>query len=112
MKKLATLLFAFGLVLTAVETRADVLLLAHGYLSHASTWEASGVARILERDRWKRTGILITAPMGRIRVIPATSTPRANPNPNHQPWALQNCAPVLYCLAYCRSLILCCCLLV
>lgn len=82
MKKLATLLFAFGLVLTAVETRADVLLLAHGYLSHASTWEASGVARILERDRWKRTGILITAPMGRIRVIPATSTPRANPNPN------------------------------
>lgn len=70
MKKLISLLFGLSLAFTAWESRADVLLLAHGYLSDASTWEASGVAQTLDRNQWRRTGVLVTGPMG-VRVLSA-----------------------------------------
>lgn len=70
MKKLIGLWIACGVMWAAPEARADVVLMAHGYLSGASTWEASGVASVLAQHRWRRSGILITGPMG-VRVIPA-----------------------------------------
>lgn len=76
MKSVIRLLFVCGILWTPWKASADVLLLAHGYLSHASTWETSGIASILENHRWHRAGILVTGPMG-VRVVPALGHPQA-----------------------------------
>ena len=78
MKKLACLLCLWGLLLPALEAKANVILLAHGYLSNARTWESSGISTILEKNRWQRTGILITGPGG-VRMIPAIVSATAQP---------------------------------
>ena len=72
MKKLVSLFFAFALALMALESRADVLLLAHGYLSNASTWEGSGVSTILAQKGWQRGGVLRAEPRG-VQLWPARS---------------------------------------
>ncbi len=62
------LLFAlFGSILPA---QADVMVLAHGYLSSASTWEMTGIATQLEQNQWYRAGILMTSPTG-VHVLPS-----------------------------------------
>jgi triacylglycerol lipase len=38
--------------------RADVLILIHGYMGSAVSWEASGINAILEINGWRRGGIL------------------------------------------------------
>ncbi len=58
---LITLLLFFS---TAV--RADVLVLVHGYLGSAASWDISGVTPALERNGWQRAGVL--SPRGLIPV--------------------------------------------
>jgi pimeloyl-ACP methyl ester carboxylesterase len=50
--------------------RADVLVLVHGYLSGAQSWDASGITAVLERHGWQRAGVFISGPGG-IQLIPA-----------------------------------------
>lgn len=50
--------------------RADVLVLVHGYLGSAQSWDASGITAELERHGWQRAGLFITGPAG-TRLMPS-----------------------------------------
>jgi len=56
-------LFAL-LLLTAVFTpaRAEILVLVHGYLGSADSWQQSGINDILDANGWKRGGLLTASP--------------------------------------------------
>ena len=51
MKKLLTLLLLYLICLPMV--RADVLVLVHGYMSNAMTWQYSGVSNVLVANGWR-----------------------------------------------------------
>lgn len=42
----------------AFSARADVLVLIHGYMGSAISWEASGINALLDVNGWRRSGIL------------------------------------------------------
>ncbi len=46
-------------LLWSLNSRADVLILVHGYLSTAQTWDVNGVMPVLERNGWRRGGYLL-----------------------------------------------------
>ena len=50
--------------LYAAPVHADVMLLVHGYLSGAQSWDSSGVVPVLQRQGWRRAGILVAGPGG------------------------------------------------
>lgn len=50
--------------------RADALVLIHGYLSGAQSWDASGITAILDRAGWHRAGVFAAGPSG-IQLVPA-----------------------------------------
>ncbi len=58
MSKLYTLLMLISLTLAAPGGRADVLVLVHGYLGGAASWEASGINGMLQANGWHRAGVL------------------------------------------------------
>jgi triacylglycerol lipase len=74
MKKgiLACLVLLGGLFASAL--RADVLVLIHGYLSGAQSWDASGITTVLEHAGWHRAGVFATGPSG-IQLIPSKDRP-------------------------------------
>lgn len=49
--------------------RADVLVLVHGYLSGAQSWDASGITAILGRNGWQRAGVYAAGPAG-LQLVP------------------------------------------
>lgn len=52
-----------GLLVALVQPlRADVLVLVHGYMSDARTWEISGVTQVLAANGWSPTGVLVDTP--------------------------------------------------
>jgi pimeloyl-ACP methyl ester carboxylesterase len=52
-----------GLLVVLVQPlRADVLVLVHGYMSDARTWEISGVTRVLAANGWMPAGVLADVP--------------------------------------------------
>ncbi len=57
--------------------RADVLLLVHGYLSGAQSWDASGITAVLGRNGWQRAGVYAAGPAG-IQHIPVKSARAEN----------------------------------
>lgn len=57
------LLLSFALSISNA-LRADVLVLVHGYLSNAQTWESSGINPILDQNGWKRVGMFVAGPHG------------------------------------------------
>jgi hypothetical protein len=59
---LAFLILAGGLFASAL--RADVLVLIHGYLSSAQSWDASGITAVLEHAGWHRAGVFVAGPAG------------------------------------------------
>ncbi|MDH3526361.1 MAG: alpha/beta fold hydrolase [Gammaproteobacteria bacterium] len=69
MKKgmITLLLIIAGLFHTAA--RADVLVLVHGYLSGAQSWDASGITAVLGRNGWQRAGVYAAGPAG-VQLIP------------------------------------------
>lgn len=70
MKKWAALLMVLSsFIFTVLEAQANVLVLAHGYLSDASVWENTGITKQLEQNSWQRAAILSTGPMG-VRMLP------------------------------------------
>lgn len=50
--------------------RADVLLLVHGYLGGAYSWDNSGITPILQQRDWQRAGTYVADPVG-VRLVPA-----------------------------------------
>ena len=62
MRKIITTLFFIIISMTYAGARADVLVLVHGYLSGADSWEISGINSMLEANGWKRGGLITSAP--------------------------------------------------
>lgn len=52
------------LSLISLPTYADVMLLIHGYLGDASSWERSGINDELDKNGWQRGGIFRGSPWG------------------------------------------------
>jgi pimeloyl-ACP methyl ester carboxylesterase len=61
--KLLQFLTIFLLLLSSA-VRADVMLLVHGYLGDADSWEASGINDELDRRGWHRAGMFRGSPYG------------------------------------------------
>ncbi|MGD8587724.1 MAG: alpha/beta fold hydrolase [Chromatiales bacterium] len=57
-KRLTKLLVLLSLGLQSLPASPDVLVLVHGYLGSATSWETSGVNAILEQHGWQRGGIV------------------------------------------------------
>jgi triacylglycerol lipase len=49
---------------------AEVLLLVHGYLGGAYSWDSSGITTILQQRDWRRAGVYVAGPAG-VRLVPA-----------------------------------------
>jgi triacylglycerol lipase len=49
---------------------AEVLLLVHGYLGGAYSWDSSGITTILQQRDWRRAGVYVADPAG-VRLVPA-----------------------------------------
>jgi len=58
MKAANSLFLLLLLLTTTVSARADVLILVHGYMGSAVSWERSGINALLEANGWRRSGIL------------------------------------------------------
>ncbi|TCK18962.1 PGAP1-like protein [Thiogranum longum] len=57
--------FLTALLLTLVQpVQADVLVLVHGYMADARSWEASGVTATLASRGWQPAGVLTPTPNG------------------------------------------------
>ena len=59
MRRLTKLLFSLLLGLQSLPASPDVLVLVHGYLGSAASWESSGVNAVLEQHGWQRGGISV-----------------------------------------------------
>ena len=64
MKKLFALLLVLLVCSISYEANAKVLVLVHGYLGNAFSWEGSGITSVLEAKQWRRAGILTLGPGG------------------------------------------------
>jgi triacylglycerol lipase len=62
MSRLCALLIVVVTLTAAVPVRADILVLVHGYLGSAESWQQSGINDILDANGWKRGGLLTASP--------------------------------------------------
>ena len=61
--RVITIILAFLFIsLTGFSARADVLVLIHGYLGSADSWEVSGINALLDANGWKRGGLISSSP--------------------------------------------------
>jgi triacylglycerol lipase len=56
--------------LSSLTVRADVLVLVHGYLGGAYSWDESGITTVLQQHGWQRAGVYTAGPAG-IQLTPA-----------------------------------------
>jgi triacylglycerol lipase len=61
MSRLYQLLFIL-IALAVAPVHADILVLVHGYLGSAESWQQSGINDILDANGWKRGGLLTASP--------------------------------------------------
>ena len=73
MKKSLLALILLTSAAVTFPVRADVLLLVHGYLGGAHSWDSSGITTILQQRDWQRAGTYLADPVG-VRLIPAAGT--------------------------------------
>jgi len=52
------------LLLLSMPAYADVMLLVHGYLGDADSWEKAGINSILDQQGWARAGMFRGSPLG------------------------------------------------
>lgn len=52
------------LSLMGLPAHADILVLVHGYLGSAHSWDTSGISRVLSSAGWQYHGVLLHSPMG------------------------------------------------
>ena len=62
MRATITLIIAVLLTFGHTNARADVLVLVHGYLASADSWEISGINNLLDANGWKRGGLISSSP--------------------------------------------------
>jgi pimeloyl-ACP methyl ester carboxylesterase len=62
MRIFINILFLLLISTTGFNARADILVLVHGYLGSADSWEASGINSLLDANGWKRGGLITSAP--------------------------------------------------
>jgi pimeloyl-ACP methyl ester carboxylesterase len=62
MRRIITFLVFLFISITSVNAKADILVLVHGYLASADSWEASGINTMLEENGWKRGGLISSSP--------------------------------------------------
>lgn len=62
MRNIFKLLFLITILLSSLAAKADVMVLVHGYLGSASSWEVSGINSLLDANGWKRGGLVTSAP--------------------------------------------------
>ncbi len=61
--KLTQILISLSLLLS-MPSQADVMLLIHGYLGDADSWEKSGINSELDQNTWARAGMFRGSPQG------------------------------------------------
>jgi triacylglycerol lipase len=59
-----TQIFLSLMFFISMPIHADIMLLIHGYLGDASSWEASGINSELHQLNWQRAGMFEGSPMG------------------------------------------------
>jgi pimeloyl-ACP methyl ester carboxylesterase len=66
MKRIYSFLFFLLLISNTVSNTAsaEVMLLIHGYLGDANSWEKSGINNALDQSGWKRAGMFRGSPQG------------------------------------------------
>lgn len=74
MYRLSRLFFLLLLGLQSLPASPDVLVLVHGYLGSAGSWETSGVNSVLVRNGWQRAGV--ATPAGLVSVPEVKSNNR------------------------------------
>lgn len=62
MRILINLLVILSISLASGIARADILVLVHGYLANADSWEFSGINGLLDANGWKRGGLITSSP--------------------------------------------------
>lgn len=72
MKKLIALMLLLSGAATFT-VRAEVLLLVHGYLGGAYSWDNSGITTLLQQRDWQRAGVYVADPAG-FRLVPAAGS--------------------------------------
>ncbi len=78
MIKLIRLSFMLLLISFSLPGRADILVLIHGYLGDAGSWERSGINTILDNHGWKRAGLFIGSPVGPQLLVHAQTSQARN----------------------------------
>lgn len=73
MKPIKQILAILLLALLTAPARAEVLVLVHGYMGSAASWETSGVNAALAANGWQRAGILVGP-----QLIPAAAAGSGN----------------------------------
>ena len=58
MKRISLVLALLLYMMAPFSAHADLLILVHGYMGSALSWEASGINAILESSGWRRGGLL------------------------------------------------------
>ena len=84
-------IFISTLLLTSFSAHADTLLLIHGYLGDANSWEKSGINTELHQQGWARAGMFQGSPQG------PQLLDTKNKNPKHQVYVatLPSDAPIM-----------------
>jgi pimeloyl-ACP methyl ester carboxylesterase len=62
MRKWLSIIIFLLISISSISVRADVMVLVHGYLASADSWEISGINSLLEANGWKRGGLVTSAP--------------------------------------------------
>jgi pimeloyl-ACP methyl ester carboxylesterase len=62
MRRFIKFLIFIIISITSINARADVLVLVHGYLASADSWEVTGINSLLDDNGWKRGGLITSAP--------------------------------------------------
>jgi triacylglycerol lipase len=62
MRTFINMLVLLFISITSINARADVLVLVHGYLASADSWEVTGINSMLDASGWKRGGLISSAP--------------------------------------------------
>lgn len=71
------LVFLF-ISITSINAKADVLVLVHGYLASADSWEVTGINSLLDANDWKRGGLISSAPATAAPVLVGPGKDAAN----------------------------------
>ena len=77
MKKVLIVMLMLGSGLAVLPARADVLVLVHGYLGGAWSWDESGITAVLQQNDWQRAGVYTAGPAG-VQLIPTAGMQAAD----------------------------------